>query len=370
MHRFVIAVSMFAAAASAQSFLELPASTAPAFESPNYNLRPFMQTNCRLQMFFDATEAGSSAFTAEALALRYDGPIPQVGAPGPFQIQRLQILVGSTAVALPAADFAQNLTQPLVSVFDGPWSYLPDPGSASPHPWGAPSGSLRFPFTNPAPIAIPAGGWFVVEIRMQGNNIANFGFSHAILDGYTGSGGVADGTAVNFGQGCSAAPLAPPATISSTGTYAPGAAHFVSGQNLGANTLVIGVLGGSDTNSTFGQLPFQLPTTTCELLTSIDLDWLMLSDAGGAIQPDQQSAAIAVPPNPAFAGVTIYEQLISIVPGANAFDLVLSDARAITLGSVQAPPIGVYTVSHGADANAAIADRVEPFGYAVQLQVH
>ena len=92
MQRSLTAVLLLANLACAQNFLYLPASLSPnTVELPSYNLRPFMQTNSRVQMFFSAAETGSSSFTASALSLRYDGPIPQVGAPGPFTVQRLRI---------------------------------------------------------------------------------------------------------------------------------------------------------------------------------------------------------------------------------------------------------------------------------------
>jgi hypothetical protein len=368
--RVLCAAAALTAVATAQNFLYLPASLSPAtVEGPQFHSRPFMQTHCRVQMFFDATETGSSSFTATALSLRYDGPIPQVGAPGPFAIQRLRLSVGTTTVAMPAAAFAQNLSQPLTTAFDAPVSYFPDPGSTTPEPFGNPSGTLRFQFSTPVAVTIPSGGWFVIDLQMTGNNIAGFGFAHAIVDAFRVNGGVVDGSVFNYGTGC-AIPSQPDATIGTTGVHAPGAAHFISGQNLGANTLVIGVLGGSNTTSEFGPLPFTLPGTSCSLLTSIDLSWLFVSNASGALPANQQATAIAVPPDPAFAGVTVYEQLIALAPGANPFDLIASDARAITLGSVQPPSIGVYAVSHGADADAGVADKVEPFGYAVRLEVN
>src|SRR5712672_2928567 len=158
-----VAVAALAVTASAQNFAYLPASLSPnTNELPAYKVRPFMQANARVQMFFDATEAGSSSFIADHLSLRYDGPIPQVGAPGPFTIQRLQIRIGATAVALPGARFADNLSQPLTTVLDSAWSYLPDPGSAAPQPWGDPGNSLTFPFTAPATVNIPPNGWLVI----------------------------------------------------------------------------------------------------------------------------------------------------------------------------------------------------------------
>lgn len=371
MQRQLLPILLLTAAGAAQNYLYLPASRSPnVVELGSYNLRPFMQTNSRVQMFFDATEAGSSQFTANALSLRYDGPIPQVGHPGPFTVQRLRVHVGTTQVAQPTASFGSNLTQSLTTVYDGVFTYLPDPGSAFPHPWEVPSTSMRIPFTAPTSLTIPPGGWLVIDLQMEGNNIANFGFSHAILDGFMSTGGATNGTVASYGQGCSAAVGAPAATINTTGTHAPGAAHFASGQNLGANTLALLLLSGSNVTSQFGPLPLNLPATNCNLYTDIELNFVMFTDATGSIAANSQMGAVSVPANPAFAGVTIYEQFLSLVDAANPYGFVLSDARAITLGSFTPPGIGVYTVSHGSDANAGIADKVEPFGYAVRLQLN
>lgn len=367
----LLASTLMLAAASAQGFLYLPATLSPdTTELSTYNLRPFMQTNARVQMFFSATETGSSSFTANAISMRYDGPIPQVGAPGPFTVQRLRVHIGASAVDQPTATFSTNLTQPLTTVYDAPFSYLPDPGSAFPHPWAVPGTSLRIPFQAPVSVAIPAGGWFVVEIQMEGNNIANFGFSHAIVDGHTAPGGAAGGTATSFGQGCSASVGAPGASIGSTGVHAPGAAHFVSGQHLGANSLALLLLSGSNTTSQLGALPWNLPGTACDLYTDLDLNFVMFTDANGAIAPNQQMGAISVPANTAFNGVNIYEQFASLVAGANAWDIVLSDARAITLGTFTTPAMGVYSVSHGSNASAGVGDKVEAFGYALRVETN
>ncbi|HLQ36874.1 MAG TPA: hypothetical protein VK348_03670 [Planctomycetota bacterium] len=363
-----VAVAALAVTASAQNFAYLPASLSPnTNELPAYNVRPFMQANARVQMFFDATEAGSSSFIADHLSLRYDGPIPQVGAPGPFTIQRLQIRIGATAVALPGARFADNLSQPLTTVLDSAWSYLPDPGSAAPQPWGDPGNSLTFPFTAPATVNIPPNGWLVIELVMDNNGQTSF--AHAILDGARSTGGPLNGSASNFGQGCSAGPGLPAATMSTTGVHACGAAHFLSGQNLGANAPVFAIVGLSDQSGQLGNLPFPLPGTACTFYTSFELHWLLSADASGSIAPGTQAAALAVPPNPAFAGVLLHEQLLSFLPAANAFGFVLTDGRHVTVGALNVPGIGTYTVSHGSDSGAMVADLVEPFGYAVRLQL-
>jgi hypothetical protein len=364
----VLCLAALGAAVPAQSFLSLPATANPASELPSYTLLPLMQVNCRVQFFYTATEVGSAQFTADQLEWRYDGPIPQVGYPGPFQIQRLRIDVGVTTTPLPGPRFTDNLTQPLQPVFDGPWTFLPDPGSAFPHPWGAPNGSLTFPFQTPAAITIPAGGWLVVDVRMEGNNIANFGYSHAILDGAATSGGVVDGSHQLYGQGCAVAPGQPAASLSVSGTLAPGAAYFLSGQNLGAFAPVFTVFGLSNTTSSFGPLPFAIPGSSCQILSSIDYYGIATADAAGTMTGNQASSALAVPANPAFTGVQIYSQLATLAPAASNFGVAVSNAAAVTLGSFQPLGRGTYLVGNGDSALAPLATEVRAFGCAMRLR--
>jgi hypothetical protein len=356
--------ALLAAAATAQGFVALPATAGPDNELPQFSLLPFMQPNARVQMFYGQSETGSLPLVVDQISFRYDGPIPQVGAPGPFALQRLEVRIGTTAVATPGAEFAANLTQPLTTVFDGPWSYLPDPGSAFPHPWGGPNGSLTFPFSAAVPIVVGAGEWLVVDITMTGNNIASFGFAHAILDGATTTGGVTDGTAAAYGQGCATAPGQPSATVATTGMRAPGGAHFLTGQNLGAGAPVLGIWGLSNTMA-FAPLPFTLPGTNCDLLASPDFTQATFADAAGAVTGTQ--LALSLPADPAISGIVLYEQLASLVAGANAWGIVFSNAAAVTLGNFA--PLGrqTYSVAHDVSATAPYGNIVRPFGYALRL---
>ena len=361
MRLHVIACLCFAAASlSAQNYLQLPATAAPASELSSYSTLPLMQPNARVQMFYDATEVGSAAFVADQIELRYDGPIPQVGAPGPFSITHLKIRIGTTDVPMPGAYFNANLTQPLTTVVDGPWTYQPDPGFGSPHSWGTPNGSLTFPFTTPTAVVVPPGSWFVVDVTMEGNNIALFGFSHAILDGASTTGGITNGTPTPFGQGCSAGPGLPAATVTATGIFAPGGAHFLNGQNLGANAPVIAVYG-----LTSGA--FTLTGTNCTLLTSLDVTSICLADGSGAVTGNP-GAALSLPADPAISGYTVYEQLASLVPAANPWGIVLGNAVAVNLGTFAYPGRGTYSVAHDTDAGATFGNTIRAFGYAMRVR--
>ena len=349
------------AAVSAQTYTAMPANSNLGFELSGFSLVPFMQPNARVQAFYDFAETGNPLFTADQLSLRFDGPIPQVGAPGPFSITRFQIRVGVSNVAAPTAQFATNLSQPLTTVFDAPISYLPDPGSASPHPWGGTNDTLTFNFTSPVTIAMAPGDWLVVEMVMEGNDIASFGFSHAIVDGNNASGGLTNGTAAAFGTGCSASVGAPAATCTTSGLYGPGGAHFLTGQNLGANTIGVAAFG-------FTSFPVgtTLPGTNCGLLVDPQLLVPFLTDAAGAV--GGTTLALSFPADPVFNGGVLYEQLATLVPTANPLGLVTSNAQTVTFGSWTTPTRGFYTVSHDSNATAAFANAVRPFGFAVRFR--
>src|SRR5262245_41587034 len=82
--KLIPCLCLAAASLSAQSFVELPATAAPSFELNSYSLPPLTRSNARVQVFYDQAEVGTAApFTATEIALRYDGPIPNVGLPGP-----------------------------------------------------------------------------------------------------------------------------------------------------------------------------------------------------------------------------------------------------------------------------------------------
>ncbi len=363
MKNLTVAVLLSSSPLLAQGFLELPATANPAQELPNFALPPFAQTDARVQLFFDATEVGSSSFTANELSFRWDGPLPQVGAPGPFNIQRMQIRVGTTTVGIPGARFADNLTSPLTTAFDSSVNYRPDPGVAAPHGWGDPNGSLTFAFAVPVAVTIPAGGWLVIDLQMEGNNFSQFGFAHTILDGVATTGGPVDGTVTPFGQGCSIDGSTPPVAISSGGIVAPGSAQFLGGQNLGANAPALVIFGLSNTQSLLGALPLTLNGTNCDVLVSQDATVFTVADASGELA-DFPFVPAAVP---AFSGIVLHQQLAVFAPNANALGAAFSNAQTVTLGSLTAAGRGTWMVSNGADADATIATDVEAFGVAVRL---
>ncbi len=355
-----------ASALTAQQTHYLPKSFAPETAELGYwSDVPMMRQNARIQLFYDATEVGSSSLVATGIAFRYDGPIPKVGAPGPFTIQRLQILIGTTSVGLPGAHFDSNLSRSLSVALDQKWQFLPDPGSQTPDVWGGPQGTLSFPFRTPVVLQIPQGGMLVVELRVEGNDIG--ARTHALLDAVKTTGGPVDGTATSSGSGCQASATAQPATILTSGTHAPGAAHSIWGKNLGANSIVVTMVGASDQVGQLGPLPLTLPGTNCAFATSWDFFFVQLADAAGNLEENAVQSLLAVPPLATLNGATIFEQLIAIVPGANVHNLVTSDKRTVMLGSITKPSKGVYAVSNGRRQDAAVADLVEAAGYALRI---
>ena len=145
------------------------------------------------------------------------------------------------------------------------------------------------------------------------------------------------------------------------GTSGPGGAHFLTGQNLGANTVGAALFG-------FTSLPpgTSLPGTTCDVLVDPQLMVPFLTDANGALTGT--AMALSLPADPVFNGGVLYEQLATLVPTANAFGIVTTNAQTVTLGSWITPTRGFYTVSHDTDANAAYANAVKPFGFALRFR--
>lgn len=137
--------------------------------------------------------------------------------------------------------------------------------------------------------------------------------------------------------------------------------HFLRGQGLGANTIAIGLYGLT------GYLPdITLPGTNCDVFVSLDMMTPTLTNA--VRRGDRIAVGAVVPADPAFSGYTIYEQLAALVPGANAFDLVVSNAQSVTLGSGNPLGRGTYMVAHDLDANAAFANITKPFGFAIRFR--
>lgn len=368
----LLTAALLAAGGLAQQsgFLYLPATLNPANRDlPRFSIEPFSSANARLQAFYDAKEVGRSSFVATELALRWDGPLPKVGAPGPFTIDRLRIRVGVSAVPFPGPAFDANLTTAPVVVFDGKHSYWPDQGVMGVGPWGGPKGTLRFPFKNPVKVTIPKGGWLVIEITTRNNSIVK-AFAHTILDAATGTGGPTNGSAKSFGLGCAAGSGSGPAVVKTAGLHAPGASFSLHGDRLGPNAPVVAVLGASDKTSVFGPLPFRVPGTSCRIYTSWEAFVTMRADASGSISPNAPGSRIAVPSDKAFDGARVFAQLVSLVPGANApWGLVFSDARAITLGRFSTPNHGFAVVADSTSAAAVAADHVRITGIAMRLKV-
>lgn len=362
-----LSAALLCLSSAAQSYLYLPATRAPQTnELAGFRIVPLMRPSARVQMFYDVNEVGQTSFVVNELALRYDGPIPPVGAPGPFTVQRVRVDIGTTTVAIPGPAFAANLSQPLTNVFDARLTYLPDNGTSGPEPWGGPGGDWVLQFNQPVAVTIPTGGLFVVDFRIEGNDLN--GQAHTMLDAAIGSGGAQNGSAVSTEAGCPATQGGQNATILTSGVHAPGGVHSIHGSNLGASAPVFVMVGLSDQIASFGPLPLPVPGSSCQIYTSAELTLpLPSADVSGRIAAFANGTTLALPAVPSLTGGRLYEQLASFVPGANPLGLVFSDKRSITLGTLT-PPAGFYAVSHGFDANSPVADDAVPFGYALRLR--
>jgi len=354
------------AVAGAQGYLHLPASLSPEINDlGTYAEVPWTRTAARVQQFFSQAEVGSKSFVATGMDLRFDGPIPNVGASGPFQINRVTIKIGTSTVPVPGPVFDLNMASPPTVVFSQSVTYWPDQGYVTPAPWGGLNGSLTFPFSSPVSVNIPSGGWLVIEIAVSGNNL--LGAAHAMLDAEAGPGGPFDGYAFNTGTGCSALG-GPPATATTTGIHAPGAVHYIGGSNLGPNSPVVAILGVSQTQAAFGSLPWNLPGTSCFAYNSWDVFVNGVAGANGSIAAEDPAMAIPLLADNSLLGATYHLQLAAVVPGANLpWNLVFSDARTVQLGGINPLSKGMYVVSNGYSDTSPYADFAQEFGYAVRL---
>jgi hypothetical protein len=244
---------------------------------------------------------------------------------------------------------------------------MPDGGSAIPDVFGGPNGTLAFPFASPVSVTIPPSGWLVVQLTLQANT--NQGLAHAILDAQKFT-GVADGRASSSGTGCTDGKSSSTSLILTSGTYAPGAAHSIHGSNLGASANVMTVIGASDASYLGIGLPYPLPGTSCTAFASFDLVMPQVADATGAILPQSASSFLSVPPAPELGGALLFEQHVSLVPGANAYGVVTSDKRTITLGGYVAPTNGVWYAANGDSATAPAATLADALGFAARLRVN
>ena len=355
--------------ANAQTFRHLPGSMSPANSELNsWNEVPFMRTQTRLQVFYGANELdGASAFTADQLSLRYDGPIPRVGQSGPFAIGRMRIRIGVTNVAEPDNRLDANLTTPLTTVFDGAHSYFPDPGSGFPEPWGGPQGTLTFPFTQPASVQVPQGSWLVVEFTMQGNT--NLALTHALIDAGKSIGGWTEGTAVVSQTGCPASGTTPAAIVPG-GVYAPGATMSFGGSALGVASPVYTFLGFDDQNGFGTTLPLTVPGTSCRVYSTWDIGLPQIAGLDGSIPVGAPASLLPVPLNPWLNGAVFHVQHVALANGANLpWGLAFSDKLTVTLGNLTTPDKAIRTASDKDSATSSLGNVLTAEAVAMRLRV-
>lgn len=361
------AAAVLSGSGLAQSLLPVPTTGGTATGDLNATTPfPFGSSQCRVQFWYGAEELPLSAFTALALSLRYDGPVPPAGNAGPHAIQRVRIRIGTSQTTQPGASFEHHLTQPLTEVFDGAWSYFLDPSSVGPTPFGAPQGTLRWTLAQPTAVVLPAGSWFVVEFVIEGNLGAGMG--HAALDAYRGTGAPVNGTAVSRGIGCAVPGALASATIATFGSYAPGAAYALHGTNLGSGAGILTSISLSDQVG-IGALPLQIPGSSCWIHTGFDVLQLRLANANGTLVGTLPGTWIAVPADPAFNSLQLFHQHLAIHPGANPSGIIASNYRAVTLGDAATPNVRLWLAGNDIEANSEAANVVQVAAPALQLEV-
>lgn len=361
---------------AAQQFV--PTGPTGAVDSSTFTIFPMGgDENARVQWFYDQARSGfAGPTTISSMDLRWDGPLPKVGSPAPITAQRIEIFIGVSSVGRPAANFAENLSQPLTKVFDGPRTYFPDQGSLFPEPWGGLNGGLSFPFSQPVTLQVDAGEWLVVEMRVRGN-LFPAGFTHTILDAESGAGGPVDGTTVDTGVGCAIPSVGTPLTcgsellvpgFSGETARANGASFFLTASGLVPNGFGVLAVGTNNQLGPLGPLPTPLPGTGCTLYTSGEFLRFVVADATGSVTPFTPGASVALPYRPVLTGFTIYAQVLAPAAALGPFGLAASNAHEITLGDYTPLTGGLYSVINRNSADATDADRFEVKAPAIRFQ--
>jgi hypothetical protein len=354
------------AAAPAQP-VALPATLTPLTnELPHQYGLPFMVANCRLQVLYDEAElGGATTLLVNRIALRYDGP--SGAAVRAHRIDRLSARLGSSRVSSASAgsEFAANRTQPLTTVWSGPFDYLTD-GSVvrGPEAFGGAQGALALPLAQPLAFAVPPGGALVFELDSEGNdNAGDAAWLDACIDP---SNRLGAGFDEKNGRGCPVGLLATSPALDVTGTFEPGGALHVSGAGFAPNAPVAVAFTSSVLAS-----PLAFPSTNPICWAYIDVGTTlstMLSASGN--DGRFRGEPLPVPKRPASAGAVLYVQAVTPVAPftGNSFGLASSNYRTIHIGILRTPGVGAWTAAHAGDASAAVASNAFYGGLALLLQ--
>lgn len=343
----------------------LPASLQPATtELSRDTAAVLMGPGCRVQQFYELVEVATVSertLRLTAVSLRFDGP--SAGARSVrHTIDNLTLRVGATHrnVDQVGSVFDSNLTLPLATVFRATnYEFITDEiATSSPEPWGGPHEQLRFEFSSPAMVVVPAGGSLVFELIARGNSNAA-GTDPARLDFYIESAAVASaGTSVAAGVGCAPATI----TLDTRGQYDPGTAFSVVGRGHEPGTPIVTLL----TARLLPTLLFMPGAPSCWLYVDLStggVSHILIADPGG-----EATGEIPVPRAPQLCGARIYIQNVGFTPGSPRSGLQASNYRTIEIGCTTPPVTRGWHTANPTDPDASIATVSVAGGLAMRIE--
>lgn len=142
----------------------------------------------------------------------------------------------------------------------------------------------------------------------------------AILRGYP--------SVIAFGSDCGGGGVTP--TLRALTAPTLGSVFTMQVQDLGSATAVLGCLGSSDQTFAGAPLPLDLSPLGllgCTLQAAVDLSVNLPIQAGAALWPTP------LPNSANLLGATVYGQAVTLVPGANPANLLVTRALQVVLGS-------------------------------------
>lgn len=318
------------------------------------------------QQFLSAKSLGlpnGGTLNLDQLWLRYDGPT-QSTSTTPHTLSSLTIRVGSsrTTTSAVGAVFAENLSQPLTTVFQQTNYTIPVDhlASVAAQPWGSVTGELHFPFSQPLQITIPSGGTLVIEFEVHANP-AHIP-TNTNLDFAAVAAPLRGGTSIAEGLSCGYPSMNP--VVLTDGDYDIGTSFHFSGQGFTPNMPV----------ATWCTLlltpPVLLNGTSCWSyldLSSGPLLSIAWTDANGTFGGDPP---VPIPPAPPLCGRKLYLQSAGLTQqtATNPVGIETSNYRTIVIGCRSTVPTKGWYVSQPGSWSAGIASTSRGGSLAVHLK--
>ena len=182
-----------------------------------------------------------------------------------------------------------------------------------------------------------------------------------------------------MGQGCGPNQGGPRARIEALGsrpfsgryeTFAPGGGWTIWGTGLAPSSPCVVFLSGSNQIGPGGlPLPFTLPGTTCQIGTGGELSFAATADTSGTLLPYTAGTEFAAPADGSLQGITVYHQIASVAPGANAYGVLTTEVAELTLGTWLPSQRPIWMAANRQSRSARSASEVLPMALAMRLDL-